>query len=76
MGSCILIVKVGDKRMFTIIQQGEQDNQWYTVQYNGKDVEHYTSLESAAMAVEDLKESFNHLSTDMYRWYIGDNTNE
>lgn len=58
--------------MFTITQQGEQDSMFYTVEYNGNVVEHYSSLESAAMAVEDLKRSFASVPEEMHRWFFAD----
>jgi hypothetical protein len=47
--------------MFTIIQQGmdgtsgNTDSTFYTLQLAGKDIEHFTSLEAAAMGLESLK---------------------
>jgi hypothetical protein len=48
--------------MFTIIQQGEQDNTFYTLQVAGKDVEHFTSLEAAARGLESLKQDIEESS--------------
>lgn len=57
--------------MFTIIQQGEQDSMFYTVQANGHDIEHFTTLESACNAIENLKSVVSEYSNNhsMVRWF-------
>ena len=56
--------------MYTILQQGEQDAMFYTLQVNGADLEHFITLEAACAALERCKEASPKL--DMERWFSGE----